>query len=125
MEYQENKLVGKILSAAIEVHKILGPGLLESTYENCLAEELGLRDIQFKKQLDLPVLYKGRALDCGYRVDMLVEDELVIELKSVEEITKIHSAQILTYLKLMKLNRGLIINFNVALLKHGVKSHIL
>src|SRR5690242_21529634 len=89
-----------IIGAAIEVHKQLGPGLLESTYEECLCHELNLRGIQFQRQLDLPVLYKGLKLDCGYRLDLLVEDRVVVELKAVEQILPVHEAQLLTYLHL-------------------------
>ncbi|MCK5494744.1 MAG: GxxExxY protein, partial [Candidatus Omnitrophica bacterium] len=106
---------------AIEVHKTLGPGLLESTYEQCLARELSLSGINFKIQVSLPVEYKGTLLDCGYRIDMLIEESLILELKSVEEVADIHKAQLLTYMKLAKIKVGLLINFNIKLLKNGIE----
>jgi GxxExxY protein len=122
---QRSPLVDAVLRAAIEVHRELGPGLLESTYEQCLARELALADIEFRLQVALPVAYKGTHIDCGYRLDLLVANELLIELKSVESLLPIHEAQILTYLKLSRLRRGLLINFNVPLLKNGVRSFLL
>ena len=120
-----SKHSNRIIGCAIEVHRNLGPGLLESTYEQCLAHEFSLNDINFKKQVTLPIEYKGIYLDCGYRIDLLVENEIIIELKSVSEIIGIHEAQILTYMKLAKIKYGLLINFNVTLLKNGLKSFIL
>ena len=120
-----SKHSNRIIGCAIEVHRNLGPGLLESTYEQCLAHEFSLNDINFKKQVTLPIEYKGIYLDCGYRIDLLVENEIIIELKSVSEIIGIHEAQILTYMKLAKIKYGLLINFNVTLLKDGLKSFIL
>jgi len=116
-----NKLTGEIIGAAIEVHKALGPGLLESAYEECLCHELILRGISFERQKDLPIEYKGVKLDCGYRLDILVEKTVVVELKAGERLEPIHEAQILTYLKLTGLKIGLLINFNVAVLKDGIK----
>ena len=110
---------------AIEVHRILGPGLLESTYEQCLAYELNQVGIDFKLQHTLPVEYKGIKLDCGYRIDLFVEDKLIVELKSVDRILPIHEAQILTYMKLAKVKVGLLINFNVLRVKEGIKRFIL
>jgi GxxExxY protein len=98
IERQENDISGKIIGAAIEVHKHLGPGLLESAYEECLCCELDLRGIEFKRQVPLPLSYKGLNLDCGYRLDLLVEDKIIVELKTVETIAPIHEAQMLTYL---------------------------
>jgi GxxExxY protein len=118
-------LTEKIIGAAIEVHRNLGPGLLESVYEDCLAHEFRLRNIQFEKEKPLPVEYKGILLDCGYRLDFLVEEKVIVELKSVECLLPIHEAQLLTYLKLAKCNIGLLINFNVTLLKHGLKRMVL
>ena len=118
-ECQENDISGKIIGAAIEVHKHLGPGLLESAYEECICCELGLRGIKFQRQVPLPLNYKGLKLDCGYRLDLLVEDKVVVELKTVEAIAPIHEAQMLTYLKLRDIRLGLIINFNVRLLVEG------
>ncbi len=113
-----------IIGAAIEVHKQLGPGLLESTYEECLCHELHLRGIQFQRQLDLPVLYKGLKLDCGYRIDLLVEETVVVELKALEQILPVHEAQLLTYLRLAQKSVGLLINFNVPLLKDGIRRRV-
>lgn len=120
-ERQENDISGKIIGAAIEVHKKLGPGLLESAYEECLCCEMQLRGIEFKRQVPLPLNYKGIDLDCGYRLDLLVEDKVIVELKSVEGLEPIHEAQMLTYLKLRNAWLGLIINFNVIMLKDGVR----
>lgn len=116
-----DQLTGKVIGCAIEVHKNLGPGLLESAYEQCLAHELKLNNIEFKLQLPLPVTYKGVNLDCGYRIDILVEDKLILELKSVDQLANIHAAQILTYMKLANIRKGLLINFNVEKLKDGIK----
>jgi len=120
-ERQENDISGKIIGAAVEVHKRLGPGLLESAYEECLCCEMQLRGIEFKRQVPLPLNYKGVDLDCGYRLDLLVEDKVIVELKSVEGLEPIHDAQMLTYLKLRNAWLGLIINFNVMMLKDGVR----
>ncbi|MCF6190796.1 MAG: GxxExxY protein [Cocleimonas sp.] len=114
-----------VLGCAIEVHKHLGPGLLESTYEQCLAHELQSQKIDFKIQHPLAVEYKGIKLDCGYRIDLLIEDELIIELKSVEKLKRIHEAQLLTYMKLAKIKTGLLINFNEVRLKDGIKRFVL
>ena len=120
-EHQENDISGKIIGAAIEVHKHLGPGLLESAYEECLCCEMQLRGIEFKRQVPLSLNYKGIVLDCGYRLDLLVEDKVIVELKSIEDLEPIHEAQMLTYLKLRNAWLGLIINFNVIMLKDGVR----
>lgn len=120
-ERQENDISGKIIGAAIEVHKKLGPGLLESAYEECLCCEMQLRGIEFKRQVPLSLNYKGMVLDCGYRLDLLVEDKVIVELKSIEGLEPIHEAQMLTYLKLRNAWLGLIINFNVIMLKDGVR----
>lgn len=116
-----NKTTEAIIGAAIEVHRHLGPGLLESAYEECLCEELSLRKIPFKRQVALPVAYKGKKLDIGYRIDLLVNDEVVVELKTVESILPIHEAQALTYMRLGGWQVGLILNFNVTVLKNGIK----
>lgn len=116
-----NKTTESIIGAAIEVHRHLGPGLLESAYEECLCEEFLLRKIPFKRQVALPVIYKGKKLDIGYRVDLLVNDEVVVELKTVESILPIHEAQTLTYMRLGGWQVGLILNFNVTVLKNGIK----
>jgi len=120
-----NTLTGQIIGAAIEVHKNLGPGLLESAYEECLCHELTLRKLAYKRQLPLPVKYKGLRLDCGYRIDMLVENLVILELKSVEKLEPIHEAQLLTYLKLAGIKVELLINFNVSVLKNGIKRLII
>ena len=120
-----NKLSNVVIGAAIDVHRILGPGLLESAYETCLSHELGLRGIKHQKQVKLPVEYKDVLLDCGYRLDILVEHERVIELKSVEKILPIHDAQLLTYMKLGGWRLGMIFNFNVPLLRNGIKRKVL
>ncbi len=117
----KDPLTGKIIGCAIEVHRTLGPGLLESTYQQCLAHEMSLTGLHFNLEFPLPVEYKGIRLDCGYRIDLLVEDEVIVELKSVEELLPIHQAQILTYMKLANISTGLLINFNVPRLKHGIE----
>lgn len=114
------QLTEAIISAAIEVHRALGPGLLESAYEECLCHELHLRNISFRRQVALPVTYKGIKLDCGYRLDIVVEDAVILELKSVDKLIAIHEAQLLTYLKLSGKRVGLLINFNVPVLKEGI-----
>ena len=119
------ELTEKIIGAAIEVHKALGPGLLESSYEECLSHELKLRSVPFEKQVPLPVEYKGVKLDCGYRLDMLVNKKVVVELKAVGRLERIHEAQLLTYLKLGGWTVGLLINFNVPILKSGIKRIVL
>jgi GxxExxY protein len=116
-----NHLTNMVISAAIEVHKALGPGLLESAYEECLCRELGLRKINYERQKPLPVEYKGVKLDCGYRLDIVIGDTLILELKACETLEPIHQAQVLTYLKLTGLKIGLLINFNVPVLKMGIK----
>ncbi|HWE93624.1 MAG TPA: GxxExxY protein [Tepidisphaeraceae bacterium] len=113
-------LTQEIIGAAIEVHRVLGPGLLESAYRRCLCHELRLRGVEFQIEVALPVLYKGELLDCGYRIDLLVAQTVVIELKSVEKILPVHEAQLLTYLRLSGKRVGLLINFNVPLLKDGI-----
>ena len=120
-----DQLSNHIIGCAIDVHRELGPGLLESTYEQCLAHELKNNGFAFKIQHPLPVIYKDIRLDCGYRVYLLVENKLIIELKSVDAINKIHEAQILTYMKLAGIETGLLINFNVGLLKNGIKRFVL
>ena len=123
MEFDE--LSNRVIGCAIEVHRVLGPGLLESTYEQCLAYELGQAGIEFKLQHPLPIQYKGIRLDCGYRVDVLVQGQLILELKSVDVVLGIHQAQLLTYMKLAAIKTGLLINFNVQRLKEGVRRFVL
>jgi len=113
-------LTEQIIGAAIEVHKALGPGLLESVYEECLCHELHLRGLRFQRQVTVPVIYKGVSLDCGYRLDLIVAEIVILELKCIERILAIHEAQLLTYLKLLDKPVGFIINFNVPALKHGI-----
>ena len=114
-----------VIGSAIEVHRELGPGLLESTYEECLAYELQRASLKIERQKALPLVYKALQLDCGYRLDLLIEDLLIVEIKSVSELIPIFDAQVLTYLKLAKVPVGLLINFNVPVLKHGLKRLVL
>ena len=118
---EEDKLSKEIIGAAIEVHRYLGPGLLESAYEECLCRELAIREITFERQKPLAVSYKGVKLDCGYRLDVVVGGLIILELKAVDQVESIHEAQLLTYLKLSDLKLGILINFNVPLLKDGIK----
>lgn len=120
-----DRLSNQVIGCAIEVHRELGPGLLESTYEQCLAYELRKNGLEVKLQQPLPVAYKGVRLDCGYRADILIGNELIIELKSVDAIKKIHEAQLLTYMKLAGIGTGLLMNFNVILLKNGIRRFVL
>jgi GxxExxY protein len=124
-EMELNKITEQVIGAAIEVHRALGPGLLESAYEECLCHELRLRGVAFERQRPLPVEYKGTKLDCGYRLDLLVADVVVVEIKAVESIEPIHEAQLLTYLKLGGWTLGLLINFNVPVLKDGIRRRVL
>ncbi len=117
----ENSISHKVVGAAIEVHRHLGPGLLESAYEECLCHELKLRGLSFERQKELAVHYKGSHLDCGYRLDILVEGVVILELKSVKKFEPIHEAQLLTYLKLSNLKLGLLLNFNVPLMRDGIQ----
>ncbi|HUL15898.1 MAG TPA: GxxExxY protein [Terriglobales bacterium] len=120
----DSDLTRKIIGAAIEVHRLLGPGLLESAYEECLCKELTLRGIGHERQKPVPVVYKGVKLECGYRIDILVERRIVVELKAIEQIAPIHEAVVLTYLKLSRNRVGLLINFHVPVLKEGVRRYI-
>jgi GxxExxY protein len=115
-----NKLTGQIIGAAIEVHRTLGPGLLESAYEECLCHELNLRGLNYERQKPLHIEYKGTKLDCGYRMDIVAESQVILELKSCDAILPIHKAQMITYLKLSDLNLGLLLNFNVPIMKEGI-----
>lgn len=117
----ENEIASRIVNAAYNVHSELGPGLLESTYEACLSYELSQMDLAFEVQKALPVIYHNLKLECGYRMDILVNNKVVIEIKSVEALNDVHMAQILTYLKLSGCKLGFLINFNVKLIKHGIK----
>jgi len=116
-----NELTERVIGACIEIHRALGPGLLESAYEECLCYELSQAGMKFERQKPLPVNYKDVKLDCGYRLDLVVEEKVIIELKAVESLLPIHEAQLLTYLKLSGITLGLLINFNVAMLKQGIK----
>jgi len=120
-----NALTHEIIGSAIEVHRYLGPGLLESSYRECLCQELLLRSIGFRKEFKLPLQYKGIKLDCGYRVDVLVEDLVLVELKAIQALAPVHEAQLLTYLRLGGWKVGLLINFNVAVLKDGIRRRVL
>jgi GxxExxY protein len=122
---RQNELSRQVIGAAIEVHRELGPGLLESTYEECLAHEFHLRNVPFERQKVVPVAYKGLTLDCGFRVDLLVDGLVVVELKAVDRLAGIHEAQLLTYLKLTGCKLGLLMNFNVTLLRDGIKRLVL
>jgi GxxExxY protein len=118
-------LTGKIIGAAIEVHRALGPGLLESAYEACLIYELRLRRLKVESQKPLPVFYKDVMLDCGYRLDLVVDDQVIVEIKSISSFAAIHEAQLLSYLKLSRCKIGLLINFNMKILKDGIRRFIL
>jgi len=115
-----NELSSNIIGAAIEVHKALGPGLLESTYEECLCHELNIQNLSFERQKPLAVSYKNIKLDCGYKLDIVVEKAIILELKSCEKIEPVHKAQLLTYLKLSGLNLGLLLNFNMPVMRNGI-----
>jgi len=115
-----NALSAQIIGAAIEVHKFLGPGLLESAYEECFCHELSLRNLSFERQKELSVAYKGVKLDCKYRLDLIVGNQIILELKSCKAVEPIHKAQLLTYLKLSGLKLGLLLNFNVPIMKTGI-----
>jgi GxxExxY protein len=125
IENQQDPRTASIIGAAIEVHRQLGPGLLESAYEQCLCHELHLRGLPFRCQVDLPVSYKGLNLDCGYKIDLVVNGEVIVELKAVETILPVHEAQLLTYLKLSGKKVGLLINFNSSLLTRGIIRRVL
>jgi GxxExxY protein len=120
-----DELSNKVIGCAIEVHRNIGPGLLESAYQRCLAHEFQMCDIPFLIEYPLPVEYKAVKLDCGYRADFVVDGKMIIELKSVEKLIPIHEAQLLTYMKLAKVSVGLLMNFNVSHLRHGIKRMVL
>jgi GxxExxY protein len=121
----ESPLARHVIGCAIEVHRELGPGLLESAYEQCLARELAINEIKFTMQVPLSVTYKGVKIDCGYRMDLVIEGQILIELKSVEKLLPIHDAQLLSYLKLSGIPQGFLINFNVPRLVNGLKSFLI
>jgi GxxExxY protein len=120
-----DELSNRVIGCAIEVHRILGPGLLENTYKQCLVYEILQKNMKVLSEVELPVMYKDVQIACGYRIDLLVEDALVIELKCVEKILPIHEAQLLTYMKLANMRTGLLINFNEKMLKHGINRFVL
>ena len=122
---QVNKLTEAIIGAAIEVHRALGPGLLESAYSECLCRELSVRGVPFEREKPLPLEYKGIRLECGYRLDLLVAGAVVVEVKAVEALAPVHEAQLLTYLRLGGWRVGLLINFNVEVLKQGIRRKVL
>ena len=121
----QEQLTEQVIGAAIEVHHELGPGLLESAYEECFCHELHLRNLGFQRQVDLPVASKDLKFDCGYRLDIVIENLVVVELKSIEQVLPVHQAQLLTYLRLSGKKVGLLINFNVAVLKNGIIRRVL
>ena len=121
MPYEKDVLTDQIIGLAIEVHRHLGPGLLESAYEECLCYELNENGIAFKRQVPLPVVYKSVRLDCGYRIDLVVENRLILELKATERLLPIHEAQVLTYMRLSGFSTGLLLNFNTPVLKDGIR----
>jgi len=125
LEDQRDPLSERVIGLAIDVHRALGPGLLESAYEECLCLELKLNGLQYQRQVALPVVYKSIRLDCGYRMDIVVERNLVLELKTVERLLPVHEAQLLTYLKLSGLKTGLLLNFHTDVLRRGIKRMVL
>ena len=116
-----NRIAKEVVDAAFNVHKTLGPGLLESAYEACMAHEMSIRNLKFRTQVMLPVVYKDVKLDAGFRLDMLVEEQVIVEMKAVNKMIPLHEAQLMTYLRLSNLRLGLLINFNVRLIKDGIK----
>ena len=116
-----NDLSSEVIGAAVAVHQVLGPGLLESAYEMALCHELGLRGLNFERQKSLPLVYKGVSIEPGYRLDLLIENQLIVELKAIDKLAELHEVQVLTYLRLTGIRLGLIINFNVPLLTQGVR----
>ena len=125
MALRDEELTWQIIGAAIEVHKHLGPGLLESVYQVSLARELALRSISFRREVSIPVLYKGESLDVNFRADFIVADRVILELKAVEKLLPVHEAQLLTYMRLATCPIGLLINFNVPVLKDGIVRRVL
>ena len=119
--YDRDPLTDQIIGFAIEVHRHLGPGLLESTYEECLCFELNENGVVFKRQMPLPIVYKSVRLDCGYRIDLVIENRLILELKATERLLPIHEAQVLTYMRLSNIPTGLLLNFNTPVLKDGIR----
>ncbi|ARN57699.1 GxxExxY protein [Sedimentisphaera salicampi] len=122
---KHGELSEKVIRCAMNVHSVLGPGLLESAYNQCLCHELHINGISFEREKPLPVVYKDCRLDCGYRIDIMVEDKIIVELKSISELKEIHKAQLLSYMKLAGINKGLLLNFNVTHLRNGLESLVL
>ena len=122
---ERDPLTNTVIGLAIEVHRGLGPGLLESAYEECLCYEFKAHEVPFRRQVPLPVVYKSVKLDCGYRMDIVVDEKLVVELKTVERLLPLHDAQLLTYLKLSGIRKGLLLNFNTPVLKDGIRRLVL
>lgn len=122
---EANEITEAVIGAAIEVHRALGPGLLESAYVQCLCYELSLRGMPFQSELSIPVIYKGLKLDCGYRIDLVVSDTVVVEVKALERLAPVHEAQLVTYLRLGGWKVGLLINFNVPVLREGIVRRVL
>ena len=122
---EQDELTGRVIGCAVEVHKALGPGLLESVYEKCLAVELANKGIKYETEKEINVEYKGKNIDCGFRADFVIEGELIVELKAADKVLPIHEAQLLTYMKIANIKTGLLINFNVVLLKDGIKRFVL
>ena len=120
-DWETEKLASELVDAAFKVHRALGPGLLETVYETCFCQELTLRAISFQRQVTVPIIYEGVTLDTGLRLDVVVADRIVVELKAVDKLIPLFDAQVLTYLKLTGLELGLLMNFNVSLIKHGIK----
>jgi len=120
-----DKLSNQVIGLALEVHRELGPGLLESAYQQCLAYELSKANLSFHPEKEIPVQYKGLKLDCGFRADIIVDDCILLELKAIDKILPVHEAQLITYLKLTQIHLGLLINFNVRLLKNGIKRMVI
>jgi len=125
MEKDVDEITKDIIGVAIEVHKTLGPGLLESAYEACLCKELLAKGVSFKRQHNLEANYKGAKIDCGYRLDLIVENKIIVELKSVDKLIPLYDAQLISYLRLCEKNVGLLINFNVLVLRHGIRRKVL
>ncbi len=125
IRYQDEEINREVISSAIQIHKTLGPGLLESTYKTCLLLELQDRGLHCKQELLVPIVYKNHRIDCGFRIDLLVEEKIVVELKAIEQLLPVHEAQVLTYLRLFQKQVGLLINFNVVLLKRGIRRCVL
>jgi GxxExxY protein len=123
-EAELNEISRKVIGAAIDVHRALGPGLLESSYQACLAYEMAQRGLRFRQQVELPLIYKEVHLDCGYRLDFVVEDSVVVELKAIDDLLPVHEAQLISYLKLGHYHLGLLLNFNVKVLKNGIRRFV-